>query len=102
MISLSVNVNSNGLLETPQMASTSKQALLVTVSVSGNEIKTTNVVTLKQEVITTSTGRLADLLDVDITGKTDGEPLVYDETTHKYVFEPLSSNNIAQIDGGTF
>lgn len=102
MITLSVNVNSNGLLETPQMASTSKQALLVTVSVSGNEIKTTNVVTLKQEVITTSTGRLADLLDVDTTGETDGEPLVYDETTHKYVFEPLSSNNIAQIDGGTF
>lgn len=29
MITLSVNVNSNGLLETPQMASTSKQALLV-------------------------------------------------------------------------
>ena len=102
MITLSVNVNSNGLLETPQMASTSKQALLVTVSVSGNGIRTTNVVTLKQEVITTSTGRHADLLDVDTTGETDGEPLVYDETTHKYVFEPLSSNNIAQIEGGTF
>ena len=41
--------------------------------------------------------RLAQLIDVNVTGANDGEVLVYDAATEKYVIKA-----IPEIDGGEF
>jgi hypothetical protein len=85
------------------MTITSKQAILVTVNISGNQIHTTNVITIKQEVIKTSINKLSELIDVDATSEDDGDSIVYDADTDKYIVEKINSNNVVgDYDGGEF
>jgi hypothetical protein len=47
---------------------------------------------------------LGNLTNVDASDPNDGETLVYEASTSKYVIKPISvdSNNITNIQGGTF
>lgn len=58
-------------------------------------------VTLRNAVSFT---RLDQLLDVTESNPQDGDVLVYNASTDKYVVQTLtlSSNNITDLDGGTF
>ena len=47
---------------------------------------------------------LGQLKNVDATDPDDGEALIYDEATNKYIVKPIliTSNNIINLAGGTF
>jgi hypothetical protein len=47
---------------------------------------------------------LGNLTNVDASDPDDGETLVYDEATGKYIVKAITvdSNNITNINGGTF
>jgi len=47
---------------------------------------------------------LGQILNVDASDPDDGEALVYDAATNKYIVKPIvvDANNITNIAGGTF
>lgn len=47
---------------------------------------------------------LGQLLNVDASDPDNGEVLVYDSTTNKYIVKPVvvDANNITNLSGGTF
>ena len=53
---------------------------------------------------TSVSNRLDNLIDVVESNPANGDTLVYNSTTDKYVVQALSinSNNITEVDGGTF
>lgn len=78
-----------------------KKQIHISTNAMSTAIVTNNPVTLKGNPTLTSIGggasSLTQLTDVNISGEQDGEPLVYDEGTGKYVIKPLPL-----IDGGFF
>jgi hypothetical protein len=73
------------------------EALVVTV-------KPTKTVVSSVTIAPTTSVSLGNLTNVDATDPNDGETLVYDATTSKYVVKPIAitSNNITSIQGGGF
>jgi hypothetical protein len=62
--------------------------------------KTTASVT----VAPTANIALGSLVNVDVSGASEGEALIYDSANNKYVIAPVTvdSNNITNINGGSF
>ena len=73
------------------------EALVVTV-------KPTKTVVSSVTIAPTTTVSLGNLTNVDASDPNDGETLVYDATTSKYVVKAISlnSNNITSLQGGGF
>jgi len=73
------------------------EALVVTV-------KPTKTVVSSVTIAPTTSVSLGNLTNVDASDPNDGETLVYDATTSKYVVKPIAitSNNITSIQGGGF
>lgn len=73
------------------------EALVVTV-------KPTKTVVSSVTIAPQTSVSLGNLTNVDASDPNDGETLVYEASTSKYVVKPVSvdSNNITNIQGGTF
>lgn len=73
------------------------EALVVTV-------KPTKTVVSSVTIAPQTSVSLGNLTNVDASDPNDGETLVYEASTSKYVIKPISvdSNNITNIQGGTF
>jgi hypothetical protein len=76
---------------------------------NGNEaivvsVKPTKTVVSSVTVAPQTSVSLGNLTNVDASNPDDGETLVYDASVSKYVVKPISvnSNNITNINGGTF
>ena len=81
-------------------------AISVTLKPQTNIV--TSVRTTKTAVssisLTTPVLSLGEIVNVDATDPDDGETLVYDATTNKYIVKKLqiTGNDIINIAGGTF
>lgn len=77
--------------------SNGNEALVVTV-------KPTKTVVSSVTIAPQTSVSLGSLTNVDATSPDDGETLVYDATQAKYVVKQITvnSNNITNINGGTF
>lgn len=73
------------------------EALVVTV-------KPTKTVVSSVTIAPQTSVSLGNLTNVDASDPNDGETLVYESSTAKYVVKPITvdSNNITNIQGGTF
>lgn len=73
------------------------EALVVTV-------RPTKTVVSSVTIAPQTSVSLGNLTNVDASDPNDGETLVYEASTSKYVVKPVSvdSNNITNIQGGTF
>jgi hypothetical protein len=73
------------------------EALVVTV-------KPTKTVVSSVTIAPQTSVSLGNLTNVDASDPNDGETLVYEASTAKYVVKPVTvnSNNITNIQGGTF
>jgi hypothetical protein len=73
------------------------EALVVTV-------KPTKTVVSSVTIAPQTSVSLGNLTNVDASDPNDGETLVYESTSAKYVVKPITvdSNNITNIQGGTF
>lgn len=68
-------------------------------------VKPTKTIVSSVTVAPQTTVSLGSLTNVDASNPDDGETLIYDSTTGKYVvkaLEGLDSNNITNINGGSF
>lgn len=68
-------------------------------------VKPTKTVVSAVTIAPQTSVSLGNLTNVDATDPDDGETLVYDATAAKYVVKPignLTSNNITNINGGSF
>jgi hypothetical protein len=67
-------------------------------------IKPTKTVVSSVTVAPQTSVSLGNLTNVDATDPDDGETLVYDAAAAKYVVKPIivNSNNVTNINGGTF
>jgi hypothetical protein len=73
------------------------EALVVTV-------RPTKTVVSSVTIAPQTSVSLGNLTNVDASDPNDGETLVYESTSAKYVVKPITvdSNNITNIQGGTF
>ena len=71
----------------------------IQVSVKPNKTVVSSVTIAPQTSVS-----LGNLTNVDATDPNDGETLVYEAATAKYVVKPITvtSNNITNINGGSF
>lgn len=71
----------------------------IQVSVKPNKTVVSSVTIAPQTSVS-----LGNLTNVDATDPNDGETLVYEASTAKYVVKPITvtSNNITNINGGSF
>jgi hypothetical protein len=67
-------------------------------------VKPTKTVVSSVTIAPQTTVSLGNLTNVDATDPNDGETLVYEASTAKYVVKPITvtSNNITNINGGSF
>lgn len=69
-----------------------------------NGVLTTQPASFTLGKVLTSATRIDELLDVIEAAPQSGDTLVYNSTNDKYEVKPISvtSNNIIDVDGGTF
>ena len=67
-------------------------------------VKPTKTVVSSVTIAPQTSVSLGNLTNVDATDTNDGETLVYEASTSKYVVKPITvtSNNITNINGGSF
>lgn len=67
-------------------------------------VKPTKTVVSSVTIAPQTSVSLGNLTNVDATDPNDGETLVYEASTSKYVVKPITvtSNNITNINGGSF
>ena len=67
-------------------------------------VKPTKTVVSSVTIAPQTSVSLGNLTNVDATDPNDGETLVYEASTAKYVVKPITvtSNNITNINGGSF
>ena len=67
-------------------------------------VKPTKTVVSAVTIAPQTSVSLGNLTNVDATDPDDGETLVYDAASAKYVVKPITvdSNNVTNINGGTF
>jgi hypothetical protein len=67
-------------------------------------VKPTKTVVSSVTIAPQTSVSLGNLTNVDATDPNDGETLVYEASSAKYVVKPITvtSNNITNINGGTF
>ena len=77
--------------------SNGNEALVVTV-------KPTKTIVSSVTIAPQTSVSLGSLTNVDATDPDDGETLVYDATAGKYIVKAITidSNNITNVNGGTF
>lgn len=71
--------------------------MAISVTVKPNRTSVSSVTVGK-----TANVSLSQITDVDATTRTDGDALVYESASGKYVVKPVSKISLTRITGGTF
>lgn len=77
------------------------QIITVQTSPSGSLVQDAPI-TLKNSIADNTVATIEAIGDVEEINVTNGATLVYNSETDKYEIRPLSSDSIANLDGGTF
>lgn len=77
------------------------QIVTVTTAPSGSLVQDAPI-TLKNSIADGSVATIEAIGDVEEVQVTDGATLVYNSETDKYEIRLLTSDSIANLDGGTF
>jgi hypothetical protein len=82
--------------------------MAINVVIQTNPVSTVQVRPQKSSasvaIVPTANITLGSLVNVDVRDADDGEALIYDSANNKYVIAPIivDSNNITNVNGGTF